>query len=40
MLTIFHKFEYCFQVEDYAWRKGMEVSKVEEWLDVNLSYDN
>mmetsp|Transcript_3747 Transcript_3747/g.9779 ORF Transcript_3747/g.9779 Transcript_3747/m.9779 type:complete len:1269 (-) Transcript_3747:159-3965(-) len=27
------------QVEDYAARKGMDVSEVEKWLRINLSYD-
>jgi hypothetical protein len=28
------------QVEDYADRKGMELSTVERWLEVNLAYSN
>src|SRR5699024_3223899 len=27
------------QIEDYARRKGMEVSEIEQWLSSNLLYD-
>ncbi len=27
------------QVEDYAARKGMEVTEVERWLAPNLAYE-
>ena len=27
------------QIQDYAKRKGMEVSVVERWLSPNLGYD-
>ena len=32
---------YFFQqVEDYAQRKGVEVSTIERWLEVNLAYSD
>ena len=27
------------QVEDYAARKGMEITEIERWLAPNLAYD-